>query len=171
MSRSPVPFRVPLPARPPRAVVAAVLLLPLGACSSDSARKCLPDSGSVSSADIVGAYKGLRDAKGVSFSLEADEERTGASGGRVTVKNWPTGDWHRPELGETFDGAGTWEFQPARKPGERDMVSIVLTEPRTFGVNDTLDTLTVTSDSDRIVLYENDDPDICPRFRLESGTR
>ncbi|MGW8985344.1 hypothetical protein ACWGQ9_22130 [Streptomyces parvus] len=166
-------FPCPLSARRSRAVMAAVvlpLLLPLGACSFDSARKCLPDSGSVSSAEIVGVYKGLRDAENVSVSLETDDERPGASGGRVSVKNWPTGDWYRPELGETFDGTGTWEFRSAGKAGERAAVSFAFTEPRRFGVNDTLDTLMVAADADRIVLYENDDPDICPRFRLESGT-
>ncbi|MDX3343564.1 MULTISPECIES: hypothetical protein [Streptomyces] len=176
MSRFPahVPVLAPLPARrPPRAAVAAVLLsllLPLGACSAGSARTCLPDGGAVSSAAVVGAYTGLRDAKGVSFRLEADTERPGASGGRVTVGNWPTGDWYRPELGETFDGAGTWEFRPGGEAGEKATVSFVFTEPRKFGANDTLDTLTVAADSGRVVLYENDDPDICPRFWLESRT-
>ncbi|MFP3992348.1 hypothetical protein U9R90_33750 [Streptomyces sp. E11-3] len=129
----------------------------------------MPDGGSVSSAEIVGTYKGLRDAKGISLTLEADAERPGASGGRVTVENWPTGDWYRPELGETFDGSGTWELQPAREGSERSTVSLTFTKPREFGTNDTLDTLTAAADSDRIVLFENDDPDICPRFRLESG--
>ncbi|NEB37477.1 hypothetical protein [Streptomyces sp. SID14515] len=174
MSRFPVhvPALAPLPARPRRALVAALLLpllLPLGACSADSARTCLPDGGAVSSADLVGAYTGLRDAEGVSVGLEADAERPGASGGRVTVENWPTGDWYRSELGETFDGAGTWEFRPGGEAGEKATVSFVFTEPRKFGANDTLDTLTVAADSDRIVLHENDDPDICPRFRLESS--
>ncbi|APS20627.1 hypothetical protein TK78_18035 [Streptomyces sp. Tue 6075] len=150
------------------AAVVLPLLLPLGACSFDSARTCLPGGGSVSSAEIVGVYKGLRDAENVSVSLETDDERPGASGGRVSVKNWPTGDWYRPELGEAFDGAGTWEFRSAGNAGEKSAVSITFTEPGRFGVNDTLDTLMVAADADRIVLYENDDPDICPRFRLES---
>ncbi|MDK1475478.1 hypothetical protein QNO07_18980 [Streptomyces sp. 549] len=123
-------------ARRPRAAVAAVLLpclLPLGACSFTPSEKCVPDGGSVSSAEVVGTYQGLRAPKDISLTLEADAELTGASEGRGTVTDWPTGDWYRPGLGDSFD------------------------------------MLSAAADSDRIVLFEDADPDICPRFRLETG--
>ncbi len=120
--------------------------------------------------DLTVLNEGLRDAENVSVRLKADGTRPGASGGRATVENWPTGDGYRPELGEISDGTGTWEFEPAGRAGEMATVSLAFTEPGKFGVNDTLDTLTVEAVPDRIVLYENDEPDICPRCRLESGT-
>ncbi|WP_329118729.1 hypothetical protein [Streptomyces sp. NBC_01353] len=32
---------------------------------------------------------------------------------------------------------------------------------------DTVDLLTIVADSERTVIYENDDPDTCPDFRLD----
>jgi len=87
------------------------------------------------------------------------------------VRDRPTGDWYRSELGDAFDGSGTRVGPPGAGTGGTPRVGLRLTEPKLFLDGDTLDTLSVASDAERTFLYEDDDPDICAKFRLQLETR
>jgi hypothetical protein len=87
--------------------------------------------------------------------------------GPVTVHGWPAGDWHRSELGETFDGSGTWSVVRGGTPATGFAhLSLSFTAPERFLGGDTLDTLSIAEGDGRTHLYADDDPDVCPAFRL-----
>ncbi|QHA05207.1 hypothetical protein GQF42_19615 [Streptomyces broussonetiae] len=149
------------------AVAVPALLSPLAGCSSSSTavEACMAKQAtSVGSVDLTGTYTGEGDAKAVTLTLRPP---VGRSGGSVTVRNWPTGDWYRSELGDTFNGSGTWDVDYSGGSGKPPHVSLSLTSPRLFLNDDTLDKLSIAEGSGRTYLYENDDPDVCPKFRLK----
>ncbi|GAB7103950.1 hypothetical protein JCM4814A_22640 [Streptomyces phaeofaciens JCM 4814] len=147
------------------ALAVPLLLLPLGGCSSGTPETCMPrDTSGISSADLPGTYVGAQDAEGATITLGPSD---GSGKGKVTVRDWPTGDWYRSELGDTFDGSGTWGFDPGAGTGGTPRVGLRLTEPKLFLDGDTLDSLSVAADAERTFLYEDDDPDICAKFRLQ----
>jgi hypothetical protein len=154
-------------ARAVTAVAALGLLLPLGACASASTavEACMAKQAtSVSSVDLTGTYTGEDEAKAVTMTLKP---AGGRSGGTVTVHNWPTGDWYKSELGDTFNGSGTWQVDYSGGPGDPPQVGLSFTEPRLFLDGYTIDKLSIAMDSTRTYLYKNDDPDACPAFRLK----
>ncbi|MFJ4322332.1 hypothetical protein ACIP3A_04320 [Streptomyces tricolor] len=163
MSRS-----LPRGRRPRLAAAAAALglLAPLAACSSASTavEACMAQQAvSATSGEVEGTYLGEGDAEGVKLTLKASDTRTG---GTVTVHHWPTGDWYESELGETFDGSGTWDVEGGTRPGDHARVHLSFTAPELFLRGYTLDMLSVATDAERTYLYEDDDPDVCPAFRL-----
>lgn len=80
---------------------------------------------------------------------------------------WPTGDWYRSELGESFDGSGTWSVvQGGTSATEFAHLSLSFTAPERFLDGDTLDALSIAEGDGRTYLYAEDDPDVCPAFRL-----
>ncbi|MFI6942368.1 hypothetical protein ACIBI4_24110 [Streptomyces sp. NPDC050418] len=144
------------------------LLSPLSACSlGGSGARCVPaDANGVSTdGDLVGTYKGERDAKGVRLTLEAG---TAQNEGKASVRNWPTGDYHRDALGETFNGTGTWsvDWDSTGSP-QNPVLQLDFEKPDVFAAGDTLDRLSIAADSDRTVFAHETDPDMCPKFRLE----
>ncbi|MEU7557040.1 hypothetical protein [Streptomyces eurythermus] len=161
--------RVPLTGGGARLVTAAaalVLLSPLAGCSSaaTAVEACMGKQAlSATSGELAGTYVGEAHAKGVTLTLEASDDSTG---GKVTVRNWPTGSWYRSELGSTFDGSGTWDVLSGTGSDEYGHVQLSFTEPERFLQDDTLDSLSIAKDSQRMYLYEDDDPDVCPTFRL-----
>ncbi|MEV5546562.1 hypothetical protein AB0L35_10620 [Streptomyces sp. NPDC052309] len=87
--------------------------------------------------------------------------------GTVTVHDWPTGDWYRSELGETFDGSGTWSVvQGSTSATEFAHLSLSFTAPERFLNGDTLDSLSIAQGDGRTCLYADGDPEVCPVFRL-----
>jgi hypothetical protein len=117
------------------------------------------------SGQLAGTYRGEGDAQGVTLTLKASGSEPG--GGTVTVHGWPTGDWHRSELGETFDGSGTWSVVRGGTPATGFAhLSLSFTAPQRFLGGDTLDTLSIAEGDGRTHLYADDDPDVCPAFRL-----
>ncbi|MEU3821596.1 hypothetical protein AB0E74_18555 [Streptomyces sp. NPDC030392] len=117
------------------------------------------------SAQLAGTYRGEGDAEGVTLTLKASESKPGS--GTVTVRDWPTGDWHRGELGETFDGSGTWSVvQGGTAATEFARLSLSFTAPKRFLEGDTLDSLSIAEGDGRTHLYAEGDPDVCPAFRL-----
>lgn len=148
------------------AVAVLALLSPLTACSSASTavEACMAKQAtSVSSVDLVGAYAGEGGAKDVTVMLRSTD---GKPGGTVTVRHWPTGDWYKSELGATFNGSGTWSVQSGSGSEGHARVQLSFTEPRTFLSGDTLDELSIATDGKKTYLYQDDDPDVCPTFRL-----
>ncbi|MDQ8706827.1 hypothetical protein RCO28_30800 [Streptomyces sp. LHD-70] len=151
---------------PTAAAVCALLSAPLTACSpAGVAASCVPPkSKSVSASDLVGTFEGAKDADGAGIVLK---EKPGEDGGTLSVHNWPTGEYYRDTLGATFDGTGTWEIQPASKTVKYPLLQLHFEEPKEFAPEDTVDMLSVAYDSKRTVIYEDADPDVCPKFRLE----
>ncbi|GAA3158037.1 hypothetical protein GCM10010521_52590 [Streptomyces rameus] len=153
----------------PRLVTAAAvlgLLTPLAACSSASTavEACMArQAKSVTSGEVAGTYRGEAHAKGATITLTASDDHTG---GTVTVHDWPTGDWYRSELGDTFDGSGTWDVAGGYGADDHGQVHLSFTAPELFLRGYTVDSLSVATDSERTFLYEDDDPDVCPAFRL-----
>ncbi|MBP2053451.1 hypothetical protein J2Z21_006444 [Streptomyces griseochromogenes] len=151
-----------------KAVAALLALLsPLVGCSSASTavEACMAKQAtSATSGELAGTYAGEGDAKGATITLKASDSKPG--GGTVTVHHWPTGNWHKSELGDTFDGSGTWDVEGSTGSDEYAKVSLSFTEPELFLPDDTLDALSIAIDSKRTFLYEDDDPDVCPNFRL-----
>ncbi|GHH02555.1 hypothetical protein [Streptomyces rubradiris] len=124
------------------AAAALVLLSPLAGCSSaaTAVEACMGKRAvSATSGELAGTYVGEAHAKGVTLTLEASDDGTG---GKVTVRNWPTGS------------------------DEYGHVRLSFTEPERFLQEDTLDSLSIAKDSRRMYLYEDDDPEVCPTFRL-----
>ncbi|MFF9626916.1 hypothetical protein [Streptomyces griseosporeus] len=151
----------------------ALLLVPLAGCSSASTavEACMgKQSVGATSGELAGAYAGEGEAEGVTITLTPSENKPG--GGRVTVHNWPTGDWYKGELGETFDGSGTWAVVGGGTSGaDHAYVSLSFTAPQRFLDGDTLDRLSIAEDGAHVYLYEDDDPDVCPAFRLRKQSR
>ncbi|MEU3828296.1 hypothetical protein [Streptomyces sp. SID161] len=153
----------------PRLVTAAAvlgLLTPLAACSSASTavEACMArQAESATSGEVAGTYRGEAQAKGATITLRASDSGTG---GTVTVHDWPTGDWYRSELGDTFDGSGTWDVAGGYGAGDPGQVRLSFTAPELFLRGYTVDSLSIAADSERTYLYEDDDPDVCPAFRL-----
>lgn len=117
------------------------------------------------SGQLVGTYQGEGDAKGVTLTLTASQGKPAS--GTVTAHGWPTGDWYRDELGEAFDGSGTWAVVQGGTPAtEFARLSLSFTAPRRFLDGDTLDSLSIAEGDGRTYLYADDDPDACPAFRL-----
>ncbi|MCZ0207834.1 hypothetical protein [Streptomyces achromogenes] len=148
------------------AATALALLSPLASCSSASTavEACMGKQAvSATTGELEGTYTGEAHAKGVKITLKASDTGTG---GTVTVRNWPTGSWYKSELGATFDGSGTWDVLSGTGSDEYGHVQLSFTEPERFLQDDTLDSLSIAKDSQRIYLYEDDDPDVCPTFRL-----
>ncbi|WP_369378370.1 hypothetical protein [Streptomyces sp. cg36] len=113
--------------------------------------------------ELIGRYEGAHEADGVRLTLP--------EGGAVRAEKWPTGDYHRAELGESFDGSGTWEVEQATGSRDRALLRPHFTAPARFLQGDTLDGLTIGTDGSRTDLYDDFDPDVCPDFRLErAGT-
>ncbi|MEV3992068.1 hypothetical protein AB0J57_24460 [Streptomyces sp. NPDC049837] len=143
----------------------AVLTAMLSACGSDTFERCVPkESAAASSADLSGTYEGRRDAEGVRLTLATAPNQ---SGGTLSAENWPTGDYYWEELGDTFDGSGTWEIDPPSGPDESPMLRLHFDKPKDMLRGDTVDLLTIAADSERTVIYKNADPDTCPSFRLD----
>ncbi|KOV62712.1 hypothetical protein [Streptomyces sp. MMG1121] len=152
------------------AVVVPALLSPLAGCSSSSTavEACMAkQADSVSSTDLTGTYAGEGDAKGTTITLTSTD---GRPGGTVTVHRWPTGDWYKSELGAEFNGSGTWSVRSGTGSDAHARVRLSLTEPRTFLNGDTLDKLSIAKGAGQTYLYEDDDPDVCPKFRLKMTT-
>ncbi|GAA4909138.1 hypothetical protein ACFPM3_12075 [Streptomyces coeruleoprunus] len=137
----------------------------LTACGTDAFERCVPEeSASAAAAGIDGTYEGVRDAEGVRLTLT---NGSGKAGNTLTVENWPTGDYYRDELGETFDGSGTWEIDRSTASEQSPLLRLHFDKPKPLLRGDTIDLLTITSDDKRVVLYDNTDPDTCPSFRLD----
>ncbi|MBD0741430.1 hypothetical protein [Streptomyces sp. CBMA152] len=137
-----------------------VLAATLTACGSDALKRCVPvPVKSAAPGDLVGRYEGAHEADGVRLTL--------SSGGAMRAEKWPTGDYHRAELGNTFNGSGTWEIEPATASNDRALLRLHFTKPALFLKGDTLDKLTIGIDSTRTDLYQDFDPDVCPDFRLQ----
>ncbi|MEU2717510.1 hypothetical protein [Streptomyces sp. NPDC007205] len=148
------------------AVAVPALLSPLAGCSSASTavEACMAkQADSATPGELAGTYGGEGDAKGATITLRASGSKPG---GTVTVHHWPTGDWYKRELGATFNGSGSWSVQSGTGSEAHARVQLSFTEPRTFLNGDTLDKLSIAMDSERTYLYEDDDPDVCPKFRL-----
>ncbi|MDN3260130.1 hypothetical protein QWJ26_09980 [Streptomyces sp. CSDS2] len=148
------------------AAAVLALLSPLSGCSSASTavEACMGKQAvSATTGELEGTYTGEAHAKGVEITLKASDTGTG---GTVTVRNWPTGSWYRSELGPTFDGSGTWDVLSGAGSDDYGQVKLSFTEPERFLQDDTLDSLSIAKDSERLYLYEDDDPDVCPTFRL-----
>ncbi|MGW0189422.1 hypothetical protein ACWDV7_27195 [Streptomyces sp. NPDC003362] len=153
--------------RPPAAAAVLGLLTCLAGCSSASTavEGCMGEQAvGATSGELAGTYVGEGDAEGTTITLEVPES---GSGGKVTVRGWPTGDWHKSELGDSFDGSGTWSVVPGGTSAtEFAHVTLSLTAPERFLPGDTLDSLSIAEDDGRTYLYEDGDPDVCPAFRL-----
>ncbi|MFF9022383.1 hypothetical protein [Streptomyces eurythermus] len=153
-------------ARPLTAATVLALLSPLASCSSASTavEACMGKQAvSATTGELEGTYTGEAHAKGVEITLKASDTGTG---GTVTVRDWPTGAWYKSELGETFDGSGTWDVEGGHRPGDHAQVHLSFTEPELFLRDYTVDMLSIAEDSQRMYLYEDYDPDVCPTFRL-----
>ncbi|MEU8030322.1 hypothetical protein AB0C13_17025 [Streptomyces sp. NPDC049099] len=59
-------------------------------------------------------------------------------------------------------------MQSGTGPEAHARVQLSFTEPRSFLNGDTLDKLSIATDAKRTYLYEDDDPDVCPKFRLRT---
>ncbi|MHC3391095.1 hypothetical protein ACLQ2E_16815 [Streptomyces lavendulocolor] len=155
-------------ARPLAAAAVLALLTCLPGCSSASTavEGCMGKQAvGATSGELAGTYRGEGDAEGVTLALKASESEPGS--GTVTVRDWPTGDWYRSELGESFDGSGTWSMvQGGTSATEFAHLSLSFTTPKRFLDGDTLDSLSIAEGDGRIHLYAEDDPDVCPAFRL-----
>lgn len=137
-----------------------VLAATLTACGSDTFERCVPVAAkSATPGELIGRYEGAHEADGVRLTL--------SSGGAMRAEKWPTGDYHRAELGTTFNGTGTWEIEPATASNDRALLRLHFTKPTLFLKGDTLDKLTIGIDGTRTDLYEDFDPDVCPDFRLQ----
>ncbi|MGI5359987.1 hypothetical protein ACQI4E_32465 [Streptomyces sp. CA-252508] len=154
--------------RLPTAAALLALLTCLPGCSSASTavEGCMGKQAiGATSGELAGTYQGEGDAEGVTLTLKASESKPGS--GTVTVHDWPTGDWYQSELGETFDGSGTWSVvQGGTSATEFVHLSLSFTAPKRFLEGDTLDSLSIAQGDERTYLYADDDPDICPAFRL-----
>lgn len=136
------------------------------ACGSNAFERCVPEeSTTASAAQLVGTYEGSLKAKGVRLALAATPGQN--SGGSLTVENWPTGTPYRSEPGEAFTGSGTWEVESGRPPRSRSLLRLHFEQPEPLLPGDTLDKLSVGIDAERIFVYDNTDPDVCPDFRLK----
>ncbi|MFB7372621.1 hypothetical protein ACFC0D_22550 [Streptomyces sp. NPDC056222] len=134
-------------------------------CGSDLFERCVPEeSSAASSADLTGTFEGELDADGARLTLTT---APGQAGGTLTAENWPTGDRHLAELGDTFDGSGTWEVDRQSDPDDIPRLRLYFEKPEGILRGDTVDLLTITADSERTVVYKHDDPDTCPDFVLE----
>jgi hypothetical protein len=156
--------RVRLPAA--AAVLALLTCLPACSSASTAVEGCMGKQAvGATSGALAGTYRGEGDAEGVTLTLKASESEPGS--GTVTVHDWPTGDWHRSELGETFDGSGTWSVvQGGTSATKFAHLSLSFTAPERFLEGDTLDSLSIAEGDGRTFLYAEDDPDVCPAFRL-----
>ncbi|MYR44326.1 hypothetical protein [Streptomyces sp. SID5910] len=154
--------------RLPAAAAVLALLTCLPGCSSapTSVEACMGKQAvGATPGQLAGTYRGEGDAKGVTLTLKASQGKPGS--GTVTVHDWPTGDWYRSELGETFDGSGTWSVvQGGTSATEFARLTLDLTTPKRFLEGDTLDSLAIAEGDGRTYLYTDDDPDVCPAFRL-----
>ncbi|MER7721273.1 hypothetical protein ABTX99_30850 [Streptomyces flaveolus] len=154
--------------RVPAAAAVLALLTCLPGCSSapTAVEGCMGKQAvGATAGQLAGTYRGEGDAEGVTLTLKAPESEAGS--GTVTVHDWPTGDWYRSELGETFDGAGTWSVvQGGTSATEFANLSLSFTTPERFLNGDTLDSLSIAEGDGRTYLYADDDPDVCPAFRL-----
>ncbi|MFJ9197026.1 hypothetical protein [Streptomyces flaveolus] len=154
--------------RLPAAAAALALLTCLPGCSSapTAVDACMGKQAvGATSGQLAGTYRGEGDAKDVTLTLKASTTKPGS--GTVTVHHWPTGDWYRSELGENFDGSGTWSVVQGGTPAtEFAHVSLSFTAPQRFLDGDTLDSLSIADGDGRTYLYAGDDPDVCPAFRL-----
>ncbi|MET7359764.1 hypothetical protein ABZS76_15070 [Streptomyces sp. NPDC005562] len=158
-------------ARLSAAAAAVGLLACLPGCSSASGavEGCVgAQAVGATSGELAGTYRGEGDAEGVTLTLKAPEaSESEPGGGKVTVRDWPTGDWYRSELGEAFDGSGTWSVvQGGTSATEFAHLSVSFTAPERFLGGDTLDSLLIAERDGRTSLYAEDDPDACPAFRL-----
>ncbi|QGV77312.1 hypothetical protein [Streptomyces ficellus] len=148
--------------------VVLALLSCLPACSSASTavEGCMGKQAvGATSGELAGTYRGEGDAEGVTLTLEASESEPGS--GTVTVHDWPAGDWYRSELGAAFDGSGTWSVvQGGTSATEYAHLSLSFSAPERFLDGDTLDSLSIAEGDGRTYLYAEDDPDVCPAFRL-----
>ncbi|MFG3552719.1 hypothetical protein [Streptomyces sp. NPDC047725] len=156
--------RVRLPAA---AVLALLTCLPGCSSAPTAVEGCMGERAvGAASGQLAGTYRGEGDAEGVTLTLKAPQSKPGS--GTVTVHDWPTGDWYRSELGETFDGSGTWSVvQGGTSATEFAHLSLSFTAPQRFLKGDTLDSLSIAQGDGRTYLYADDDPDICPAFRLQ----
>jgi hypothetical protein len=152
------------------AVASPLLTLGLTACgASGGLGRCIPaGDAAVGAGGLVGTYRGVHDADGVSLTLSLTP---GRNGGTLTVDNWPTGTYYRAELGKSFKGSGTWEVDAPSGPQGRPLVHLSFTQPHDWMSGDTVDRLAVASDSTRTVLYEDSDPNTCPDFRLDLASK
>lgn len=150
-----------------RALAAAatlcLLAFELTGCGSATGRCIPPEASAADGSDLAGTYRGKHAAKDVRLTLAPT---AGRNGGTLTVENWPTGDYYRSELGDTFKGAGTWDVDTRSNAGH-PLVHLSFTAPHDWMSGDTIDRLSVAMDTTRTVLYENADPDICPDCRLD----
>ncbi|WP_077796929.1 hypothetical protein [Streptomyces sp. JHA26] len=155
--------------RLPAAVAVLALLTCLPGCSSEptSVEACMGKQAvGATSGQLAGTYRGEGDAEGVTLTLKASRDESGS--GTVTVRDWPTGDWYRSELGETFDGSGTWSVvQGGTSATEFAHLALSFTTPQRFLKGDTLDSLSIAEGDGHTHLYADDDPDVCPAFRLQ----
>ncbi|WP_225632017.1 hypothetical protein [Streptomyces solaniscabiei] len=155
--------------RLPAAAAVLALLTCLPGCSSapTGVEACMGKQAvGATSGQLAGTYRGEDDAGGVTLTLKASQDEPGS--GTVTVHDWPTGDWYRSELGETFDGTGTWAVvQGGTSATEFARLSLSFTAPQRFLKGDTLDALSIAEGDGHTHLYADDDPDACPAFRLE----
>jgi hypothetical protein len=148
------------------ATAVLALLSSLAGCSSaaTAVEACMAKQAvSGTPGELAGTYVGQAHAKGATITLKASDSKPG---GTVTVHDWPAGDWHEDTLGKTFDGSGTWTVAGGDRAGDYAQVRLSLTEPELFLRGDTLDSLSIATGSGRTFLYEDDDPDVCPAFRL-----
>lgn len=154
--------------RTPEATAVLALLTFLPGCSSATTpvEGCMGKQAvGATSGQLAGTYQGEGDAKGVTLTRKASENKPGS--GTVTVHDWRTGDWYRSELGESFDGSGTWSVvQGGTSATEFARLSLSFTAPERFLEGDTLDSLSIAQSDGRTFLYADDDPDVCPAFRL-----
>ncbi|MBT2408483.1 MULTISPECIES: hypothetical protein [unclassified Streptomyces] len=155
------------PQRIRRAAAAlAVLCGSLTACGSDTFERCVPEaSTTASAAQLVGTYEGSHEAEGVRLTLTATPGEN--RGGTLTTENWPTGSFHKSKPGKAFTGSGTWEVEDARASTHRSLLRLQFEDPAEVTSGDTLDKLSIGIDADRIFVYDDFDPDVCPAFRLE----
>ncbi|MFC9543595.1 hypothetical protein ACFTXK_02940 [Streptomyces sp. NPDC056956] len=158
--------------RVPAAAAVLALLTCLPGCSSaaDGVEGCLGRQAvGATSGQLAGTYGGEGDAEGAVLTLKASGSRP--AGGTVTVRGWPTGDWYDGELGGTFDGSGTWAVvQGGTTATEFARLSLSFTAPRRFLDGDTLDSLSIAEGDGHLYVYADDDPDVCPAFRLRLRT-
>ncbi|MEU9377903.1 hypothetical protein AB0D94_29660 [Streptomyces sp. NPDC048255] len=148
------------------AAALAVLVGSLTACGSDTFERCVPEeSTTAGAAQLAGTYEGSLKAEGVRLTLTADPG--GKGGGTLSAENWPTGGFHRAELGEAFSGSGTWEVESGQSPNGRSLLRLHFEKPQLFLPGDTLDKLSIGIDAERTFVYDNSDPDVCPDFRLK----
>ncbi|MFG2751901.1 hypothetical protein [Streptomyces xanthophaeus] len=148
------------------AAALATLVGSLTACGSDVMERCVPEASStVSAAQLAGTYEGSKEADGVRLTLTTTPG--GNRGGTLTAENWPTGSFHKSEPGKAFTGSGTWDVEDARSPKGRSYVRLQFEDPTEVTSGDTLDKLSVGIDAKRTLLYDDFDPDVCPKFRLK----